>query len=90
MAYLLIGIVITAALFITYNYIRKNGINITWWQWGITLLGFGYATLVLAVIVEFLYEGSIKGAVVMGSIMGFFALVWGVLLKRFVIVRNTK
>jgi hypothetical protein len=34
--------------------------------------------------VEFLREGTPKGAVVMGALMGFVAVVWAVLLKRFV------
>jgi len=90
LAYFLVGVIITATLFLTLNYVHKNSINVSWWQWCITLLGFAYATLVIAIIIEFIAEGSIKGAVVMGNIMGLIAIVWAVLLKRFVFVRQTK
>ncbi|MFC1514059.1 hypothetical protein ACFL5P_03505 [candidate division KSB1 bacterium] len=90
MAYFFIGAAVTASLFLTNSYVKNNEIKVSWWQWALTFLGFAYTTFVLAVIVEFLFEGSVKGAVVMGTLMGFVAIVWGVLLKRFVFVRHAE
>ena len=90
MAYFLIGIIITGTFCLTLYFVQKNSITVSWWKWFITLFCFVYTTLVFAVIVEFLAEGSIKGAIVMGTLMGLISIVWAVLLKRFVFVRQTK
>jgi hypothetical protein len=84
MVHIIIGAVITASFLLVKDYARKRGLRITWWQWVLTVLGFAYTTFVLEMIVSFLAEGSPKAAVVMGVIFGFFAVVWGVLLARFV------
>jgi len=63
---------------------RKRKLNLTWWQWSLTTLAFLYAVFVLEVIAGFLDEGATLGALVMGTILGFVAIVWGVLLSRFV------
>jgi hypothetical protein len=90
LAYFLIGVIITTTFFLTLYFVHKNSIKVSWWQWLITLLCFVYTTFVFAVIVEFLAEGSIKGVIVMGILMGLISIVWAVLLKRFVFVRQTK
>jgi len=87
LSYFLIGVIITVIFFLTLNYVYKHSLKVSWWQWLITLLGLAYTTFVFAIIVEFLAEGSIKGAVVMGTLMGLIAIVWAVMLKRFVFVR---
>ena len=71
-------------------YARKKSLHITWWQWIITILGFIYATFVLEVIVSFLAEGAGKAALVMGTILGLVAVIWGVMLGRFVFTRRVK
>jgi hypothetical protein len=53
-------------------------------------LGFLYAVFVAEVVVSFLEEGSPQAAMVMGAVMGFVAIVWGVLLGRFVFARAAK
>ena len=68
------------------DYSRKHALHLAWWQWGVTLLGFLYAVFVLEVIVSFMGEGLARGALVMGTMLGFVAVVWGVLLARFVFV----
>jgi len=47
-----------------------------------------YAVFVLEVIVGFLGEGAPQAALVMGLLTGIIAIVWGVLLKRFVFVNK--
>jgi hypothetical protein len=88
MIHILIGAVIGISFYLLVDFTRKRRIKISWWQWILTILGFLYATFVLAMIVSFLDEGAYKAAMVMGSIMGFIAVVWGVLLARFVFGRN--
>jgi len=84
MVHIIIGAVVTAGLLLLKDYVRKQKLRITWWQWLLTLLGFGYSIFVLEMIVSFLDEGSPKAAVVMGVFFGFIAVIWGVLLARFV------
>ena len=41
-------------------------------------------------VASFLEEGSSQAAVVMGVVLGFVAVIWGVLLARFVFARAAK
>lgn len=90
MAHLIIGAVSMAGLFLLFNYSRKKEPAVRWWQWLLTLLAFAYGIFTLEVIVSFLEEGVPKGALVLGTILGFIAVVWAFLLARFVFVRKTK
>jgi hypothetical protein len=82
MAELIIGAFAATGFILLTRHVRLQNLPITWWQWGITLLGFIYAVFVLEVVVSFLREGTLKGAAVMGTLLGFFAVVWGVVLGR--------
>ncbi len=84
MAELLVGAVVAMGLYALIQYAASRHLEVRWWQWLITVLGFLYLTFVLEVIVSFLREGSPKGAAVNGAILGFVAVVWAVLLMRFV------
>ena len=84
MTHLIIGAVCMAGLLLLIDYSRKRTLELTWWQWGVTLLGFLYAVFVFEVIVSFLQEDLARGALVMGTLLGFIGVVWGVLLARFV------
>ena len=90
MIHIVIGAFVTACLYFLVNLARKRNLHITWWQWVLTALGFIYAIFVLELIIVFLSEGSTKGALVMGLLSGFIAIVWGILLGRFVFFRSTK
>ena len=90
----MIGVIIGALmmggfLWIVYH-TRNKKMGITWWQWIVTILGFFYTTFVLMMIKSFLDEGSPRAALVTGVIFGFIAVVWGVLLARFVFSRKSK
>ena len=89
MSHLLIGAVIVTGFFLLLNKIKKHNIPLTWWQWILTILGFVYATFVFELINSFLSEGAPRAALVMGIITGFIAVIWGVLLGRFVFVKKT-
>ena len=85
-----IGSFVTAGLFLLVNFTRKRKISVFWWQWVLTIIGFIYLTFVLEVIAGFLSEGAVRAAIVNGFIFGIIAVVWGVLLSRFVFVRSNK
>lgn len=84
MAELLLGAAVATAIYALIRYASSKHLEVRWWQWLITALGFLYLTFVLEVIVSFLREGSPKAAAVNGAILGFVAVVWAVLLMRFV------
>jgi len=88
MSHLLISAVVVAGIFLLINFIRKHKIRLSIWQWILTILGFLYVTFVFELINSFLYEGAPRAALVMGIITGFIAVVWGVLLGRFVFLKK--
>jgi len=90
MVHLIIGAVTMAGLLLVYSYSRKKDRTVKWWQWLLTILAFAYGVFTLEVIVSFLEEGVPKGALVLGTILGFIAVVWAFLLARFVFSRKAK
>jgi hypothetical protein len=84
MADLLLGAMAAATLFLLLQYSQRRRLGVVWWQWALTVLNLAYAVFVVKVTLSFLEEGMPKGAIVMGSILGFAAVVWAVLLLRFV------
>ncbi len=89
MTHLIIGAACMAGLLLLIEYARKRALDLTWWQWGVTLLGFLYAVFVLEVILSFMQEDFARGALVMGTLLGFIGVAWGVLLARFVFTPDT-
>ena len=88
MAHILIGAVVSGCLLLLISSTRKQNLRIKWWQWLFTILYFAYIVFVLEVIVSFLEEGAAKGALVMGTMLGFIAIIWGFLLARTVFIRK--
>lgn len=86
--HLILGIVATAAFVLLLNYVQNSGKAIQWRQWLLTILGFAYAIFVLEVIFGFLTEGEPQAALVMGLVTGIVAVIWGVLLARFVFAKK--
>ena len=84
MAELVVGALAALVFYAVVNYARKKELSVAWWQWLLTLLATLYAVFVVEVMLSFLSEGSPKAAAVTGAILGFFAVVWIVLLARFV------
>ena len=82
MAELLIGAGAAAGFLILIRFARFRELRIKWWQWLLTFFGLLYAVFVLEVVVSLLREGTPKGAAVMGTLLGFVAVVWAVLLGR--------
>jgi len=82
--HLFIGALAMAGLFLLVEYVRKSRMKLTWWHWLLTVLGIMYTTFVLELIIGFLGEGAPQAALVMGLLTGIVAVIWGVLLRRFV------
>ena len=72
------------------NFSKKNQLKLSILQWIITFSMFVYSTFVLAVIVAFIEEDAIKAALLMGIVFGFIAVIWPVLIARFIFIRKLK
>ena len=83
---IIIGAILMAGFIVVVEYSKRKKIPVKWWQWLLTVLGFCYSGFVLKMITSFLHEGSPQASLVMGLIFGFIAIVWAVLLTRFVFV----
>ena len=90
MVHILIGAGAMLGFLAVVNYARMRKLSIEWWKWVLTVLSFLYAVFVLEMIASFLQEGAPRAALVMGIILGFIAVVWGILLARFVFARKDK
>ena len=90
MAHMIIGALLTAVFIFLIHHARKKLLKISWWKWILTILQLLYAGFVLEVIVSFLEEGAERAALVVGLILGFIAILWAVLLGRFVFARKPK
>lgn len=88
MAELIIGAGAAICLILLLRLARVRGLAVRWWQWVLTFLGLLYGVFVLEVVVSFLREGTPKGAAVMGTLLGFVAVVWAVVLGRTVFSRG--
>ena len=84
MIHILIGASAAAGFSALVFFSRAKGGKILWWQWLLTLFAFAYTVFVLELVISFLEEGAARGALVMGLVLGFIALIWAVLLGRFV------
>jgi hypothetical protein len=84
LAHILFGALATAGFLALVDRSRRIGLPVSWWQWLLTVLGILYAVFVLELIYGFLGEGAPQAALVMGLVTGIVAVVWGVLLRRFV------
>ena len=90
MIHFFIGCILTTAFIMILFHARRKKNYVTWWKWLLTVLGFGYALFVLEVIVSFLEEGAGRAALVMGMALGLIAVIWAVLLARFVFARKSQ
>ncbi len=88
MVHLLVGAIVMAGLLGIISFALHRKLKVTWWQWLLTIFCFIYVVFVLEVIISFIAEGTPKGALVMGLILGLVAVIWGVLLGRFVFLRS--
>ncbi len=85
--HLIIGAMAMAGLLLLIEYARKKELGLKLWHWLLTVLGILYTVFFLELIAGFLGEGAPQAALVMGLLTGIFAVIWGVLLRRFVFVK---
>lgn len=88
MIHILIGSITTACLILVIQIARKRNLPMKWWHWILIVLEFLFIIFTLEVIVSFCQEGAVKGAAVMGTILGFLALIGAFLLARIVFSRK--
>jgi len=88
MAHIIIGAFTTAVFLLVIISAQKKEPKVKWWHRVLTFFEYIYFIFVLEVIVSFLQEGAAKGALVIGTILGFIAVVWAFLLYRFVFSRR--
>jgi hypothetical protein len=84
MIHLIIGALAMAAMLLLVDVARRRRMAVRWWQWALTALGILYGVFVIELVAGFLAEGAGRAALVMGLITGIVAVIWGVLLRRFV------
>ena len=89
MIHIVIGALMMLGFTLLVNRVRRRRLSISWWQWGLTILAFLYAVFVSEMVVSFLQEGAGRAALVMGVILGFIAVLWAVLLARFVFTQRS-
>lgn len=89
MIHIAIGALMMLGFTLLVSGVRRRGLAVSWWQWVLTVLAFLYGVFVCEMIVSFLQEGAGRAALVMGVILGFLAVVWAVLLARFVFTRKS-
>ena len=90
MIHIVFGALAMAVFFLLWNYVKREGLEVKWWQWLLTILGLIYGVFVLEVIYGFLIEGHAQASLVMGVILALVAVVWGVLMGRFVFTAPAK
>lgn len=86
MIHIVVGIVIAVLYFVVMRRAATKGQTIKWWGKLLTAAWALYVGFVLEVIIGFVGEGSLQGALVMGMITAVPAIIWAVLLGRFVFV----
>lgn len=89
MVHIVIGALMMLGFTLLVNSVRRRELSISCWRWGLTILAFMYVVFVCEMVISFLQEGAGRAALVMGVILGFVAVVWAVLLARFVFRRKS-
>lgn len=84
---MIIGAVVIGVFWFVVNYVRGKNLQLTWWQWLLTILGLAFAGFTLATVTTLAGEYSPKAALVLGGMLGLITVIWGVLMARFVFLR---
>ncbi len=87
MIHILIGSGSTIVVLWLFRLAERRKLSVTGWQWLLVFMETLYVIFVLEVIVSFLEEGARKGALVMGTILGFGALIGAFGLARWIFIR---
>jgi FtsH-binding integral membrane protein len=82
--HLAVGAIFGAVLAALIQDSRQNNRGLIWWEWLLTVLGLLYTVFVIETIYGFIAEGAPQAALVNGVIVGVIAVIWGVLVNRFI------
>ncbi len=82
---ILIGILVSIGFVIFLNFKKSENISLKWWNWIIVIAWFLYDVFLLKMIESFILENALKAALVMGLFFGFIALIWAILVFRFML-----
>lgn len=83
MIHFIFGILAVVIYWWLHTYSVKNNIVINLWGKLLSVLGILYTVFVAEVIVSFIHEREYKAALVIGVTTGILAIIWAVLLWRF-------
>lgn len=90
MVNLVVGAIAMAVMLLAVDYARRHSLGLKWWQWLLTILVVIYTTFAVLLIVGFQGEGAGQAALVMSLIMGLPAVIFSMLLLRFVFAYKEK
>jgi hypothetical protein len=85
---LLIGGIAVLAFMLLVNSVQRRELKLQWWHWLLTVLAFVFAVFTAEVIHTMVLERAQQAALVTGLVLGLPAVIWFVLLGRFVFARN--
>ncbi len=84
MVTVLLGTLVGATLWGLVEFTRRRQIGLQWWEWTLVGAALSYGGVVLAAVLTLLGEGTPRAALVIGTLIGVPAVIFGVLLGRFV------
>ncbi len=90
MVHFIFGVLATNLFWWLIGLSKKREIDLSIWKKVFIAAGILYAVFVSEVIVGFVFERELKAALVMGMTTGVFAIIWGVLIWRFVFDKGEK
>lgn len=90
MIHLLVGLFFGGLVVWLVFFLRSNQIRLKWWHWLLGLILFVYFLFIAELIISFLEEEAVRGALVIGVIFGFIGLVGGLLFWRLIISPQKK
>ncbi|HDJ23502.1 MAG TPA: hypothetical protein ENF17_06410 [Candidatus Aminicenantes bacterium] len=90
MIHLLFGLTFGALLAWFIFFLRQRQLRLKWWQRVLGVILAVYILFVVELVISFLEEGALRGALVIGVIFGFVGLVGGVLVWRWFISSSKK
>lgn len=80
----IVGALAASGFWLLLSHSKKNNLKITWWQWLLTVFCGLFAVFTSAVILEFIHEGTLQGALVAALVLGITAVIGWILVWRFV------
>ena len=80
----IIGALLASAFWILRTHAKNNDLKIAWWQWLLAAACGLFVVFTLAVIIEFIHEGTLQGALVASLVLGIASVVWCILTWRLI------